>query len=735
MWSPKRSHCCNTDSVLKPPAFGIGTFSPSSISTGPIHPRIVRLTSSGQGFIAADSASWIASATSSCTSIMLTKPSASRPITLSKALLCCQDSTIAWGINRFARQLRSITPEKSDTYTSTNGSRYCPSGKFKYMFIDNIYTKILSLLFVVFFLTNEFALCDDPQKTDNVNNFTLYVSAKGDDKNPGSNELPFRTIQKAADVAKPGDRILIKEGIYQEFVTIKNSGYIDNRIIFEGERGPNGEYKTVIDPSTIAKGWVRAPEVGPGVYKNTLGLDPKEMTIDDKRIGRINDILMSDGSGFKILAYPSDKRVLFEESSAVEIEFWDGVEALYGYNYGTTYLRLREGENPDDKHIKASPCGSAMNVPNKSYVTIKNLKIRGAEFLLKFSGNESIGNIVEDCHLSNGRRRVFIENGPSRTTIRNNVITMNYYVPEYLGAGGIDQYDHIINRHIYKMFKFTIGNSLSDDFGIRMINPGPDNVIDRNSIFGGLVGISAHTRNVETPTDKLILSNNIIHNMSSVGITSDEGIINVEIFGNLIYDCNINLRLHNINVPSDIGRKVYIYNNRLWNPPKTGNHVFIHSPFNSKPIIYPEYYIYNNSISGGRVVFGSLSGLNASGGLPNFYIFNNIMSADYFNQNSLINIFKNNMIGYFAFNWIGGKIRDDTNKTITNFNETIINEKEQHYLTSNTSPDFSIYKNIESVTKGGLDLSQPFFHNDNMILPGMEEAYAGKKVVPLGATN
>ena len=601
------------------------------------------------------------------------------------------------------------------------------------MFIDNIYTKILSLLFVVFFLTNEFALCDDPQKTDNVNNFTLYVSAKGDDKNPGSNELPFRTIQKAADVAKPGDRILIKEGIYQEFVTIKNSGYIDNRIIFEGERGPNGEYKTVIDPSTIAKGWVRAPEVGPGVYKNTLGFDPKEMTIDDKRIGRINDKLMKNGSGFKLLSYPSNKSVYFEDSPKIKIKFWDGIEALYGYKDGTTYLRFRKCENPENKRIKASPDGSATTIDNANNITLRNLKIRGAEYLVKLSGSECVGNIVEDCHLSNGRRRVFIENGPSSTIIRNNVITMNYYVPAYLGAGGIDQYNNIISMHIYKIFKFTIGNSLSDDFGIRLVNSGPDNVIDKNIVYGGLVGISAATRKVAIPTDRLTISNNTIHSMSSSGITSDEGIINEQIFGNLIYNCNINLRLQNINTPSDLGRKVYIYNNRLWNPLKTGNHIFIHSKDKRKPKFFPEYYIYHNSMSGGRIIIGNSNRITISGGLPKFYILNNAMSADYFNQNSLINIFKNDMIGFFAYNLIAGRIRDDDRKSITNFDETIINENVKFSLVSGSPPDFSNLTNIEPIIQEGLDLSQTFLKNNDQILPGMQQAYAGKKMVSIGA--
>ena len=160
----------------------------------------------------------------------------------------------------------------------------------------------------------------------NNSTFNLFVSKNGKDTNPGTEELPFLTIQKAADVAKPGDRILIKEGIYKEFVTIKKSGKISKRITFNGERGPNGEYKTIIDPSTPIGNWLPASEIGDGVYKTRIGFDPREMTVDHKRIGRINDKLMGDGSGFKMLARAQNAEIDYEGST---IKFWDGIEALY----------------------------------------------------------------------------------------------------------------------------------------------------------------------------------------------------------------------------------------------------------------------------------------------------------------------------------------------------------------------------------------------------------------------
>ena len=59
------------------------------------------------------------------------------------------------------------------------------------------------------------------------------------DANNGSEALPFATIQKAADIAKAGDTVIIHEGTYRETVTPKNDGTVFAPITFiaaEGEK-------------------------------------------------------------------------------------------------------------------------------------------------------------------------------------------------------------------------------------------------------------------------------------------------------------------------------------------------------------------------------------------------------------------------------------------------------------------------------------------------------------------
>lgn len=50
-----------------------------------------------------------------------------------------------------------------------------------------------------------------------------YVSAIGVDSNPGTSSAPFRTIQKAVNMAAAGDTMIVSAGTYPEYVNITKS--------------------------------------------------------------------------------------------------------------------------------------------------------------------------------------------------------------------------------------------------------------------------------------------------------------------------------------------------------------------------------------------------------------------------------------------------------------------------------------------------------------------------------
>jgi alpha-N-arabinofuranosidase len=80
----------------------------------------------------------------------------------------------------------------------------------------------------------------------------LHVAKHGDDSNAGSMAKPLLTIQRAADLAQPGDTITVHAGVYREEVSPPRGGTSDEqRIVY---RAAPGE-RVVIKGSEVVSGW------------------------------------------------------------------------------------------------------------------------------------------------------------------------------------------------------------------------------------------------------------------------------------------------------------------------------------------------------------------------------------------------------------------------------------------------------------------------------------------------
>jgi parallel beta-helix repeat protein len=76
---------------------------------------------------------------------------------------------------------------------------------------------------------------------------TYYVDTEGSDSNPGTSDLPFSTIQRAADVVNPGDTVIVRAGTY-----IDNDG--DNVVVNLRRGGNSSAYVTFrSEPREAAK--------------------------------------------------------------------------------------------------------------------------------------------------------------------------------------------------------------------------------------------------------------------------------------------------------------------------------------------------------------------------------------------------------------------------------------------------------------------------------------------------
>jgi parallel beta-helix repeat protein len=82
-----------------------------------------------------------------------------------------------------------------------------------------------------------------------LNGKIYYVAASGDDKNNGENEKkPFKTLQHASDLTKPGDIVYIMNGLYknqkdEDILGIKRSGTESNWIMYAAFPGHKPKLK------------------------------------------------------------------------------------------------------------------------------------------------------------------------------------------------------------------------------------------------------------------------------------------------------------------------------------------------------------------------------------------------------------------------------------------------------------------------------------------------------------
>jgi len=92
----------------------------------------------------------------------------------------------------------------------------------------------------------------------------LHVAPGGNDANPGTQSAPLRTIQRAANLAQPGDVVTVHAGVYRERISPPRGGASDNkRIVYQAAAGEKVEIKG----SEVVQNWVKVQD---DVWKVTL---------------------------------------------------------------------------------------------------------------------------------------------------------------------------------------------------------------------------------------------------------------------------------------------------------------------------------------------------------------------------------------------------------------------------------------------------------------------------------
>jgi len=133
----------------------------------------------------------------------------------------------------------------------------------------------------------------------------LHVSKKGNDNNDGSVSSPYLTITTAANVASPGDVVIVHEGIYRERITPPRGGNSDSqRIIYQAAEGEKAE----IRGSEVITGWkkfkgntwkVSIPNTYFGSYNPYLDIIAGDWFTDHDRIHHTGMVYINGKSGYE----------------------------------------------------------------------------------------------------------------------------------------------------------------------------------------------------------------------------------------------------------------------------------------------------------------------------------------------------------------------------------------------------------------------------------------------------
>ena len=597
----------------------------------------------------------------------------------------------------------------------------------------------------------------------------IHVAKTGSDANAGSADAPLASIAKAAQVAKAGDVVKIGPGIYREQITFTRSGTKEAPIVFEGSRGKDGEYLTIVEsPGVSLSNWELAPEIAPNVWKTKIEKRPDLMMMDGDMIVFVNKSTMNlepwkelpkelDENmlwghfgpdckrlpGLDLLKLHADIWVTHRYFGKRKEQFWPTIgNVLTGWRDGYLYLRFANDNKPQEHFITAS-YGEGFRLQNASYLVFRNLHMRGSRRQFHLLGKSSF-NTIEKCLLMHGGARVYVETDVKNTTIKDNVLTAGFIRSDLFGHRSHREMRSCL---LYLVFKYIIGTALSDDVGVRDI--GMNTHIINNIFMQGLIGMDAYGPGV-------IVSGNVVRKMSSVGICTGRATIG-EFHHNLVMDCGIPLRIHDLR-HKRVKREEYHYCNLFVQPKDVGQQIYVHSesyrtgddminfePGTQKylenppnPVDAGKIYIYHNTFWGGienYVPTFTVKYLSERFrmSMP-FFVFNNIMKDNPRTCTKTHDLTCPNLLYVFEKDI---PLESRREKEVAELNKVVDSKGAQLIWNKNDLPglpDMTLAANSPAL-EAGVDVSKPFtvIGKEYPALPGFKPGYFTGKAPAAGA--
>ncbi|WP_141504673.1 right-handed parallel beta-helix repeat-containing protein [Paenibacillus luteus] len=337
-----------------------------------------------------------------------------------------------------------------------------------------------------------------------------YVDSRGNDDNAGTKKYPWKTLQHAADVAKPGSTVYVRGGIYKQKLKIIRSGSARSGSI------------------TFAS----FPE-------ETAIIDGSGLTVSEQQgLVEIESASHITIKGFEI------RNFIATQNEQMPI-------GIYVHGSGG-YIKLLNNKVHDIKNT-AEPIGRELLGRDAHGIAVYGSDAPASLHHVTIDGNELYNLVL-------GSSESLVLNGNVDTfSVTNNLIHDNDNIGiDLIGFEGIapyPTYDQVRNglvsgNRVYNItsnFNPSYGKSLpnhSNAAGGIYIDGGKDSIIERNYSYNNDIGIEIASEHAGKATSDITVRSNIVYSNRYTGIAmggydSERGAtVNCKIINNTLYQNN-----------------------------------------------------------------------------------------------------------------------------------------------------------------------------------------------------
>ncbi|HPD30709.1 MAG TPA: right-handed parallel beta-helix repeat-containing protein [Phycisphaerae bacterium] len=204
----------------------------------------------------------------------------------------------------------------------------------------------------------------------------FHVAVNGRDSNSGTQAEPLRTIQRAADLAQPGDVITVYSGVYRERINPPRGGESDaNRIVYRAAPGQKVEIKG----SEVVKDWLKVQE------------DTWKVTLPNSFFGEFNpyrDLIRGDWFNPKGREHHTGAVYLNGEWLAEAAKLDDVLKPVENTplwfarvdDQNTTIWAQFKGVDPNEQLVEINVRRTVFypDSPGRNYITVRGFTMRHA---------------------------------------------------------------------------------------------------------------------------------------------------------------------------------------------------------------------------------------------------------------------------------------------------------------------------------------------------------------------